>query len=163
MWCNKIKDTATGKFKNIYIFFWNFFFEIFFFFLIGSQTPIGSPLSNVATAQSLATMDRINKIYYFVGYNLTTQQTHLIGLNVSDGSIKYSVLFFYFIFLFFYFFVLYFFIFFIFYFIFYLFYFLIFFLFNFLIIFYFLFFIFLFCFVFCFFVRFLFLLQQKQW
>lgn len=41
-----------------------------------------------AQGQQLASYDSKNQIYYFIGYNTTSQQIALIGLDGKSGNIK---------------------------------------------------------------------------
>jgi len=53
------------------------------------SVTLGVPVPSELQAQSLASFDKLNNIYYFVGFNTTTSQTQLVGLSVT-GTIGFT-------------------------------------------------------------------------
>ena len=53
----------------------------------GKKRHIGAPLRAELAAQQLSSIDPVNKVYYMLDLNVTSNTTNLIGLSLTDGTV----------------------------------------------------------------------------
>jgi len=54
-------------------------------------TNVGDVILNEIDAQQLSTIDEGNKLYYFIGYNRTSNVPQLVALSLANGKVVSSV------------------------------------------------------------------------
>ena len=57
----------------------------------GSATPVGPGIRYEAVGQNLAAVDSVRGVYYVLGYNLTSNSTNLVGLDMASGAVVSDV------------------------------------------------------------------------
>ena len=57
----------------------------------GGAAPVGPGLRYEAVGQNLAAVDRARGVYYVLGYNLTSNSTNLVGLDMGSGAVVSDV------------------------------------------------------------------------